>query len=424
MKKKLEALKISFTADTIKKTPEMIFIRAFIYVHNKKCTSKYATNIKCLRTDWQPKTETILSSETDTQNLQLIKQQIEKKYLELVATNPNTTADELYLCLVGRVRFGDKHKKKQANKNIPKHKIRLVSEVLEIYHNSKLEMQATHTTKSYTSSRNFWLKYLKMNKLSNLELENISSDFLSVFYDQNIKKYKHNYLLIKAGFFRTAFSHAIDKQLIAHIHFEKLNKGSLEPTRTEEYLTFEQYEKLKNAIFVEISNSKIKITKLQAQKLEKARDVYAFMCETGFSYIDYFTFDYTLHIKKYKDMQVFYKKRHKLRRIKNEKTVSQRGLFSEVAINILAKYDNKLPAIKYRSLLNYLKTIAKLLDLPAFLSHTHSGRHSSGMLLLNDGLDIQDVQAFMGHKNLATTQSTYAIAETEKIAEAMRKIKK
>jgi hypothetical protein len=30
----------------------------------------------------------------------------------------------------------------------------------------------------------------------------------------------------------------------------------------------------------------------------------------------------------------------------------------------------------------------------------------------------------MGHKNLATTQSTYAIAETEKIAEAMQKIKK
>ena len=120
--KKLEALQIRFTADTIVKTPEMVFIRAFIRVHCKYCTSKYATNIKCLRTDWQPETEIILSSKTDTQNLQLIKQQIAKKYLELVAKNPNTTANELYLSLVGRESFENKHKK-QTKKDIPSTKI-------------------------------------------------------------------------------------------------------------------------------------------------------------------------------------------------------------------------------------------------------------------------------------------------------------
>jgi integrase len=420
MKKNLEALSIRFTADTIVKTPEMVFIRAFIQVHGKYCTSKYATNIKCLRADWQPKTETILSSETDTQNLQLIKQQIEKKYLELVATNPNTTANELYLTLVGRESFGDKHKKTPAKKNTPAPKISLVVEILEIYHHSKLAAQATHATKSYTSSRNFWLNYLKINKLSNLKVENLTNDFLSIFYEQNIKKYKHNYLLIKAAFFRSAFAYAIDKQIITYTHLQKLNKGGLEATRTDEYLSIEDYEKLKNANFGETKN----LSRIQAKKCEMARDIYVFMCETGFCYADYIGFDYALHVKTYKDMQVFCKKRHKLRRVKNDKTVSQRGLLSEVAIKILANYANKLPKIKYRSLSNYLKTIAKLLDLPAFLSRTHSGRHSAGMLLLNDGLDIQDVQAFMGHKNLATTQSTYAIAETEKIAEAMRKIKK
>ncbi len=420
MKKNLEALIIRFTADTIVKTPEMIFIRAFIYVNDKHCTSKYATNIKCLRVDWQPETETILSSEKDTQNLQLIKQQIEKKYLELVAKNPNTTANDLYLCLVGRESFGDKHKKIQANKNIPPHKITLVSEVLEIYRNSKLEIQATHCKKNYTNLCNFWLNYLNTNKLTKLKVENLNSDFLSIFYNENEKKYKHNTLLMRISFFRASFNYATDKKKVSYIHLEKLNKGGAEATRTEEYLSLEQYEKLKNGIFVANDTT----TKVQAQKYDKARDVYVFMCETGFCYADYFGFDYALHVKTYKDMQVFCKKRHKLRRVKNDKTVSQRGLLSEVAIKILAKHNNKLPKILHTSLQRYLKAIAKLLDLPAFLSHTHSGRHSAGMLLLNEGLDIQDVQAFMGHKNLATTQSTYAIAETEKIAEAMRKIKK
>jgi integrase len=90
----------------------------------------------------------------------------------------------------------------------------------------------------------------------------------------------------------------------------------------------------------------------------------------------------------------------------------------------LAKYDNKLPKIEYRNLVNHLKKIEKLLDLPPFLHRSHSARHSAGMLLLNKGLAIQDVQAFMGHKNLATTQSTYVIAEAEKIANAMLKLEK
>lgn len=422
-KEKLKNLVIRFTADTVVKTPDMIFIRAFIQVHGKYCTSKYATNIKCLRTDWHAATETILGDADATENLHLIKKAIADRYLELYATKPLTTANDLYLNLVGKEYFGDRTAQKadkSLRTNHGKKQIELVSEVLEIYKESKLEMQKSHTTSSYTSVCSCWLKYLNTNKLSKLKVANLSSDFLTVFYDENIKKYKHNTLLSHTGFFRTAFSYAIDKQLIAHTHLEKLNKGGFEATRIEEYLSLEQYEKLKNAIFVANDT----ITKVQAQKYDKARDVYVFMCETGFCYADYIGFDYALHVKSYKDLQVFCKKRHKLRRVKNDKTVSQRGLLSETAIKILAKYDNKFPKIAYHNLTNNLKVIAKYLDLPAFLSHTHSGRHSAGMLLLNNGLDIQDVQAFMGHKNLSTTQSTYAIAETEKIAEAMFRIQK
>jgi integrase len=253
---------------------------------------------------------------------------------------------------------------------------------------------------------------LKTNKLINLRVDKLPANFLDEFYDKEIATRKHNYLLILCGFFRSAFTSATDKQLIPYIHLTKVKKGGLEATRTEEYLSAAEYEKLKSADFATY------------KKLDKARDVYVFMCETGFCYADYIGFDYDLHVKTHKDMQVFCKKRHKLRRVKNDKTVSQRGLLTETAKTILAKYEKKLPKIKYRTLINHLKKIEKTLDLPSFLHRTHSGRHSAGMLLLNDGLAIQDVQAFMGHKNLATTQSTYVIAETEKIAEAMRRVKK
>ncbi len=417
---KLKALHIRFTADTIHKTPEWVFIRAFLQVNGKYCTSKYSTGIKCLRVDWQADSQTITGNEIDTQSLRLIKKGIEKKYLDLAAKNLQTTANDLYLCLVDRADFGSKQTKHSKPKNQPT--LIYVCEVLQAYHDYKLPQQAEYQKKSYTTSLNFWDNYLKNNKLEKLKIENIANDFLNTVYEQLKSQYTHNTLLKYLGFFRAAFNHCINKKLCSFVHFENLNKGGIEATRTDEYLSLSDYEKLKNFVFV--GNQDLKITKLQAKKLDIARDVYVFMCETGFCYADYFRFDYALHVKQHKDMFVFCKKRHKLRRVKNDKTVSQRGLLSEVAIQVLTKYNNKLPKLAYDNLKNHLKKIANLVNLPSFLSRTHSGRHSAGMLLLNEGLAIQDVQAFMGHKNLSTTQSTYAIAETEKVAEAMRRIQK
>lgn len=412
--KKLQNLKIIFTADTIKKTPEMVFIRFQFAVDGLYCTSKYSTGIKCLRTAWHKETATIVDENTLSQYLQITKQEIEKKYLELCKTNPNTTANDLYFSLVDRSKFAQQ-KTKHANQRQTQTKFTKVIEVLKWYRDSKKEQEQSYSTKTIQYQCAFWLSYLTKYKLHNLLLRDVSPKFLTTFYEQQASTYKHNYLLLLCAYFRSAFANATDKQLIPKIHLEKLRKGGHEATRTEAYISIEDYDKLKSFVF--------DTKKYNGKILDQARDIYVFMCETGFCYADYIGFDYALHVKSYKDMQVFCKKRHKLRRVKNDKTVSQRGLLSEVAIKILAKYANILPKIEYQALQYRLGKISKLLDIP-YLSHTHSARHSAGMLLLNAGLAIQDVQAFMGHKNLATTQSTYAIAETEKIAEAMQKIKK
>jgi integrase len=414
MKKKLESLVITCSADKIVKTPEYAFIRLQFSVNNIYCTSKYSTGIKCLVADWNKQTKTIENDEKANQNLQLTIKGVEQRYLTLSETKPHLTAKELYLDLNGKTAFGTNAKAKpEVSQMLILH---TVLEVLEWYEIQKRPMGSTHANNNYETHLNFWHKYLKNNKLINLRVDKLPANFLNEFYDKVIAKYKHNYLLILCGFFRAAFTAATDKQLIPYTHLQKSNKGGFEATRTEEYLSAAEYDKLKNFEFEgKRYSKKIRI---------EARDVYVFMCETGFCYADYMTFDYDLHVKSHKDMEVFCKKRHKLRNAKNERKVSQRGLLTETAKAILAKYDNKLPKIEYSSFLKRLKKVAKIIGLPSFIGRSHSARHSSGMLLLNEGLSIQNIQPFMGHASIKTTESIYVIAETEKVAEAMRRVKK
>ncbi len=419
-KKKAQALVFKPNFDTIRKTPEYVFIRFYLIVNGVYAKSKYSTKVKCLRSavcyDEQTSTLTIADDPQATEDLNLHQQLIRAKYLELLTQKPDASANDLFAYL-SKKKPKTQHQLLAGQKShCQSLKLSTVLEVLEWYENHKRPQGLTHVRNTYETNLNFWHKYLKNNNLIKLKVGNLPPTFLNDFYEKQANTYKHNYLNGLCIFFRSAFTAATDKQLIPVVHLQKSDKGGMEATRLDEYLTEQDYEKLKNLVF--------EGTPFHRRIMTEARDIYVFMCETGFSYIDYYTCDYAKHTKPHKGEVLFIKKRHKVRRIKNDIRVSQRGLLTETAKNILATYNNQLPKLTYHVLRDRLKTITALLKLPLDLGRTHSARHSAGMFLLEEGASTHIVQCVLGHASLTTTETTYAVAGAEQIAEAMMKVKK
>ena len=78
-----------------------------------------------------------------------------------------------------------------------------------------------------------------------------------------------------------------------------------------------------------------------------------------------------------------------------------------IALEILDKYNNKLPRltnIKYNA---YLKELGDICKIKKKL-HSHLARHTWATILLNSGMDMVSVSKCLGHANSKITESTYA----------------
>ncbi|MDP2930724.1 MAG: tyrosine-type recombinase/integrase [bacterium] len=80
---------------------------------------------------------------------------------------------------------------------------------------------------------------------------------------------------------------------------------------------------------------------------------------------------------------------------------------------------NATRRLSARSVENIVKRCAILADIPAFTS-PHTLRHSFATDLLMQGVDLRQVQEFLGHKNIGTTQ-IYAHVTSKKLRDTHRK---
>ena len=129
--------------------------------------------------------------------------------------------------------------------------------------------------------------------------------------------------------------------------------------------------------------------------LDKARDLFIFQCYTGLAYVDMMKFD----INSFKTIDSGLMFGSALR----TKTGTEFSLvLLHPALEVLAKYDNKIPRLSNQKYNAYLKAIGAMVGEPTL--HSHAGRGSFASLMLNHGIPIDVLQHMIGHKDRKQTQ--------------------
>ena len=138
----------------------------------------------------------------------------------------------------------------------------------------------------------------------------------------------------------------------------------------------------------------IRTCKLQEPYLQKARDLFVFQMYTGMAYADMKTFsisDYTLENGTYRY---------------NGQRVKTGGMFImqllKPVVEVLEKYDYKLPVISAEKYNEYLKVIGAIAQVGKRM-HSHLARHTFATWMLSKGVGVQNLQKMMGHQNIRQT---------------------
>lgn len=202
-------------------------------------------------------------------------------------------------------------------------------------------------------------------------------------YVKTKKKSSNNHAVRSVKYFCTAMDWAVKKGLLKE---NKMDVSGLRRDNKSEVKFLEDYQ-TKKLIEIPLNGG-----------IEEIRDLFIFICFTGFDYCDFKDFDPKRDVD-------FVQKRIYWNRGKN---TNERilPLFPE-ARRIIEKYNYKLPVVTNTSFNKTLKVFGTWLGLKFGLT-TKIGRKTAGMWLLNEGVPMEVVQVILGHKDIRTTQRYYA----------------
>ena len=131
-------------------------------------------------------------------------------------------------------------------------------------------------------------------------------------------------------------------------------------------------------------------------KLERVRDLFIFSAYTGLAFCDVQNFDYQSMTVKEGDL-VF---------IDGNRIKTDTKFFTPIlapAMEVLKKYDFKLPKISKQKANDYLHLIQAQLGIKKNLTF-HVARHSFATLALAHDVPIENVARMLGHEDIRTTQ--------------------
>lgn len=143
--------------------------------------------------------------------------------------------------------------------------------------------------------------------------------------------------------------------------------------------------------------------KVEGDRLLKVRDLFIFQCFTGLAYVD---------LKAFTKEEIFEIDGQSVIRSNRQKT--EQGYISVLlpdAIEILERYDYKLPVISNQKYNDYLKLLAiyvvdektnKQIINKTLTSHV--ARHTCGTYLINKGVPMETVARILGHSNTKMTR--------------------
>lgn len=192
---------------------------------------------------------------------------------------------------------------------------------------------------------------------------------------------------------KTIFTYAIDNGWLKTNPFSgiKIDKGE---SRVE-FLTNEEINKIKQLDIVDYP------------RLEKVRDLMLFQASIGLAYIDLVLFDIE-KIEVLNNTVVYANRRQKT-------NIEFTAVILPMGLQILKKYDGKLPLISNQKYNSYLKEIQKLAGIKTVIT-THLLRKTYAHYMLNSGVRIETVARLLGHSNSLITQKIYCRKTTETIA--------
>ena len=158
---------------------------------------------------------------------------------------------------------------------------------------------------------------------------------------------------------------------------------------------------------------KLKIAKMPTESIERVRDVFVFQTYTCLSYSDLREFDSKM-IQEVKGMNVYVGNRKKTNMTFTIPLLSP-------ALEVLYKYNGKLPIISNVKYNEYLKIVAQSSGIDKPLS-THWARHTGATLLLNEGIPMQIISKICGHSSTKITEQVYAKLLDETVVDAIQSL--
>ena len=130
--------------------------------------------------------------------------------------------------------------------------------------------------------------------------------------------------------------------------------------------------------------------------LERVRDLFIFSAYTGLAYCDVQAFDYNTMTELYEDM--YY--------IDGSRMKTKSKFFTPIlppAMDVLKKYNYKLPKISNQKCNDYLGVIRSMIPIKKRITF-HIARHSFATLAMSQDIPIDKVARMLGHKDVRTTQ--------------------
>ena len=157
----------------------------------------------------------------------------------------------------------------------------------------------------------------------------------------------------------------------------------------------------------------LKMRKLKCTgHLDRARDLFIFMAYTGLAFCDMELFDFeTMTVDR---IDYTY--------IDGERLKTGSNFFTPIlppAMDVLKKYNYKLPLISNQKLNEYCHVIEALCQINKPVT-CHIGRHSFATLMINYGFPLESVKKMLGHKDIKTTQ-IYAKISTKMVEDDVKK---
>ena len=253
--------------------------------------------------------------------------------------------------------------------------------------NKKVKQKlVTDTTLSkYKVTRSYISRYMKTElKKDDILMREVSPSFVENLFIYLMSFMSNNTAVQKMKQVKSVMRFAVEEGYIRVSPFKivlKKEKKEVVPLTIEEV-------------------NKIRKKKIDIPRLAKIRDLFVFECFSGLAFSDLASLnEKDFHIDEFGNKWII-KKRHKTN------VVATIPLLP-VALEILEKYNYKLPHltnVKYNA---YLKELGDICDIKKKL-HSHLARHTWATILLNNGMDMVSVSRCLGHANSKITESTYA----------------